>query len=307
MVTTPNLALTLIDQSQSQKEVTANNAFIRMEVPLIGAVDRAINTPPGSPANGDSYIVGGSPTGAWAGKANNLAYYYGGWYFIVPKEGLSLWVNDEDIFYTWNGTSWIVTNNPTSFQNLSLLGINTTADATNKLAVASSAILFTNIGNGIQAKLNKNAVGDSAGFLFQTGFSGRAEFGTLGDDNFTLKVSSDGTTFFDVLKMMASTGRMAFKSIATGISAAGSTQGTATALTKTINIVSTVAASQGARLPSPEAGEFLLVANQGANALSLYPNTGHTINALAANTALSLAADTRRLFFAATSTNWYSI
>lgn len=307
MVTTPILATTLIDQSQSQKEVTANNAFIRMEVPLVGAVDRAINTPPGSPANGDSYIVGGSPTGAWTGKANNLAYYYGGWYFIVPKEGLSVWVNDEDIFYTWSGSAWVVTNNPTSFQNLTMLGVNTTADATNKLAVASSAILFNHIGNGIQAKLNKNAAGDTASFLYQTGFSGRAEFGTIGDDNFTLKVSSDGSTWFDVLKMIASTGRMAVKSIATGISAAGSTQGTATALTKTINIVSTVAASQGVKLPSPEAGEFLLVANQGANALSVYPNTGHTINALSANTALSVATDTRRLFFAATSTNWYSI
>jgi hypothetical protein len=110
-----------------------------------------------------------------------------------------------------------------------------------------------------------------------------------------------------VLKMIASTGRMAFKSIAIGISAAGSTQGTATALTKTFNVISTVGAGQGVKLPSPEAGEILLVANQGANALSVYPDTGHSINNLASNAALSVATDTRRLFFATASNKWYSL
>ena len=118
------------------------------------------------------------------------------------------------------------TVNTTSFQNLTMLGVNTSADSTNKFAVASAAILFNHIGTDMQVKINKNAIGNKASFLFQTGFSGRAEFGLLGDDNFTLKVSADGSTFFDALKMLAANGRVALKSNAAGLSGAGTTQGT---------------------------------------------------------------------------------
>ena len=34
---------------------------------------RAVAVPPGTPANGDRYIVGASPSGAWAGKAAQVA------------------------------------------------------------------------------------------------------------------------------------------------------------------------------------------------------------------------------------------
>jgi len=308
MATTSHLGVTLVEQAQAQKEVTVNQALIRIDALLnTGAKDRDLNAPPASPLAGDVYIIGASPTGAWLGQARNIAYFDQIWRFITPKEGMTLWVSDEDLQYSWNGSAWVATTNLSQLQNLSLLGVNTSADVTNKLAVASSAALFTHIGAGTQLKINKNTAGDNASFLFQTNFSGRAEFGTTGDDNFTLKLSPDGTSWLDVLKMIASTGRVAFKSIATAISAAGTTQSTATALTKTINIVSTVSASQGVRLPSAEAGEFILVANQGVNALSVYPASGHTINNLAANASLSLAADTRRLFFAATSTAWFAI
>ncbi len=308
MATTNNLVITLIEQSQSQKEVTANEAVTKIDAILnTGAKDKDLNTPPSTPSPGDVYIVGPSPTNEWTGLARFIAYYDQYWRFIIPKEGMTLWVNDEDIQYTWNGTAWVPTSNLTQFQNLTLLGVNATADSTNKLTVASSAVLFNNIGNGVQVKINKNASGDSSSFLYQTGFSGRAEFGTLGDDNFTLKVSSNGSTWYDVIKMIASTGRAAFKSIATGISAAGSTQATATAITKTFNEVTTVSANQGVRLPTPEAGEILMVANQGANTLNVYPDTGHTINSLAADAALSVATDTRKLFFAVTTSKWYSL
>lgn len=308
MSTTPHLGITLVEQAQAQKEVTVNQAFARIDAILnSGAKSRSVATPPGSPAAGDLYIVAALATGDWTGQAGKLTYFDGIWRFITPIEGMTLWVNDENLIYSYDGAAWVLANNPTEFQNLTKLGVNATADVTNKLAVASSAILFNHNGTNIQTKLNKNASGDSASFLFQTGTSGRAEFGTTGDDNFTLKVSSNGSTWLDALKIIASTGRVAFKSIATGISAAGSTQGTATALTKTLNEITTVAASQGVVLPSPEAGELLVIANQGANALSVYPASGHSINNLSSNTSQSLATDTRRIFFAATSSKWYAL
>jgi hypothetical protein len=304
--TTNRVKLPYILQSQSQKEVTHNSGLDLIDALLQAAmVSVGVNTPPASPVAGDSYILGSTPTGAWAGQAKALAFYTTGWNFIAPWEGLTVWANDVNTLYTYDGTNWILTINPTSFQNLSMLGVNTTADATNKLAVASAAILLNHIGGDMQVKINKNAAGNKASFLFQNGFSGRAEFGLLGDDNFTLKVSPDGSTFYDSLKMLAGSGRAALKANGSGLSAAGSTQGTATAITKQTNEFTTVGAGQGAILPSPEQGEFIFVANAGANALSVYPASGHSINALAANASFSLAAGKNAMFWAATATKWY--
>lgn len=306
--TTNRVKLPYILQSQSQKEVTHNSGLDLVDALLQAAmVSILVNTPPGSPVAGDCYVVGASPTGAWAGQAKAVAFYTTGWNFIVPWEGLTVWANDTNSLSTYDGTNWVATfTSPTSFANLTMLGINTTADATNKLSVSSAAILFNNIGNDMQVKVNKNAAGDKASFLFQTGFSGRAEFGLLGDDNFTLKVSANGSTFFDALKMLASSGRVALKANGSGLSGAGTTQGTATVITKQTNEFTTVAASSGAILPSPEQGEFIFVANAGANALSVYPATGHSINALASNAAFSVASGKNCLFWAATASKWYA-
>lgn len=309
MPQTSRLGLPYIVTSQAQKEVTHNASLDILDALLQAAmVSVSVNTPPGSPVAGDCYIVGTSPTGAWTGQAKALAYYTTGWNFIAPWEGLTVWAKDANALYTYDGTNWGVSvATPTSLQNLSMLGVNTTADSTNKLAVASEAILFNHIGGDLQIKLNKNAAGNKAGFLFQTNWSARAEFGLLGDDNFTLKVSPDGSTFYDSLKMLAGSGRAAVKANGSGLSAAGTTQGTATVITKQTNQFTTVAASSGAILPSPEQGEFIFIANAGANALSVYPASGHSINALANNAAFSMAVGKNALFWAATSSKWYAL
>ena len=55
-------------------------------------------------------------------------------------------------------------------------------------------------------KLNKNATSDTASFLYQTNWSGRAELGTTGDDSFHLKVSPDGSAWKNALVIDASSG-----------------------------------------------------------------------------------------------------
>lgn len=75
-----------------------------------GVIDRDLSTPPGSPANGDSYIVGASPTGAWSSKANQIAVWNtvnAAWAFYAPKEGWRCFVKDEDEFVNYRDTlSW---------------------------------------------------------------------------------------------------------------------------------------------------------------------------------------------------------
>ena len=95
-----------------------------------------------------------------------------------------------------------ITNGATAF------GINATADTTNRLSVNSTAILFNHAGAGTQIKVNKNASGDTASYLFQTGFSGRAEFGAIGDNDFTLKTSPDGSAFTTALIVSNSDGAL---------------------------------------------------------------------------------------------------
>lgn len=70
-------------------------------------LDKDLSAPPGSPTKGDRYIVGPSPTGAWATHAKHIAWYDGAaWQFDVPLAGWQTWVDDEVKQYTYNGTSW---------------------------------------------------------------------------------------------------------------------------------------------------------------------------------------------------------
>lgn len=66
--------------------------------------------PPGSPTNGDRYIVGASATGEWATHDDALAVYRDGWQFYVPTEGV--WVKDldsgDDYEFVGSGPAWTV-------------------------------------------------------------------------------------------------------------------------------------------------------------------------------------------------------
>ena len=91
-----------------------------------------------------------------------------------------------------------------------LVGINTTADTTNRLSLNAPASLFNHDGTDHQLKINKNAAANNSSVLFQTGFSGRAELGLTGDDDFHMKVSPDGTTFHEGIVIDKDTGACTF-------------------------------------------------------------------------------------------------
>lgn len=306
MANTPNLGLPILSASQASKHVTMNQSLRKLDAlvtPFVKIKDRDLATPPGSPADGDRYIVATSPTGAWSGNAGKIAYYdTNGWVFYTPLEGWLFYIDDEDTFLEYTGSTYV--GHPQVQQNLSKVGVNTTADATNKLAVASSAILFTNVGNGIQVKVNKNASGDTGSFLFQTGFSGRAEIGCIGDDNFQFKVSPDGSTFYSALNLNTSHGRISFPSVVGSLAAAGTTQGTATALQKHMNVVTTATggSADGVITPTLNPGEEMWVVNASAATVKVYPVSGAAFNALAANTSISLTTGQRMLIKAQTTT-----
>ena len=203
-----NLGITYLEAAQAQKHVTVNTALSRLDgLVQLAVLSRVLAVPPALPVEGDRYLVPAAATAAWAGQTGKIALRLeGAWVFATPREGWTLWVNDEDVLLSFNGTAWIAGGVPTALQNMSLVGVNATADATNKFVVSSSATLFNHVGNGHQIKLNKNAAADTASLLWQSGFSGRAEIGTTGDDDFHVKVSGNGTTWFEALSINRNTG-----------------------------------------------------------------------------------------------------
>lgn len=213
MSNSPLLALPYLAASQAQKHVTLNEALSILDGLLhLSVITRVQATPPASPVDGDRYLVAASPTGIWAGHAGNVTLRMeGAWRFLIPRSGWRIWVADEAALLVFDGTIWVAPPAPTTLQNLSLLGVNATADATNKVAVSSSAVLFNNVGAGVQFKINKAAATDTASLLFQTGFSGRAEIGLTGDDDFHFKVSATGSSFNESLVVAAATGLVTVK------------------------------------------------------------------------------------------------
>jgi hypothetical protein len=89
----------------------------------------------------------------------------------------------------------------------------------------------------------------------------------------------------------------------------GGGQGSALALTKGINRVTTVAvAGDSVKLPAATAGSSVVVINAAAaNAMDCFPATGEIINALSANTALSIIANKTVIFFCAVNGTWNSV
>ncbi len=97
------------------------------------------------------------------------------------------------------------------------------------------------------------------------------------------------------------------RSIDAAVSAAGTTQGTATVLAKEINVVSTVASGAGVALPIAVAGMVLIINNTSANTLNVYPATGGAINSGSTNAAYSHTSGASIQYYATSSSQWYTV
>lgn len=65
--------------------------------------------PPATPVIGKCYIVGTSPSGAWAGHSADLAAYTsGGWRFVAPREGMGVHVASANSTAVYVGGAWVI-------------------------------------------------------------------------------------------------------------------------------------------------------------------------------------------------------
>jgi hypothetical protein len=224
MTDTPRLALPLIEAAQAQKHVTHNEALLRLDAEIqLAVIDRDLAAPPSAPADGDLYIVAPAATGAWAGYAGAVAAFLSGaWIFLAPRAGWLCWVADENRLLVHDGSIWrdfadragLVRASALADGTTTRLGINTAADASNRFAVKSDAVLLaaddvSGAGSGdIRVALAKTATARDAALQFETAWSSRALFGLLGGDDVSLKVSPDGATWTEALHVAAATGRL---------------------------------------------------------------------------------------------------
>jgi len=207
---TPNLNLPYIAPSQAQKHVTHNEAIRALDALVqLSLQSKGLSTPPASPIDGERYFVASSPTGAWTGMESQIAAFQdGAWAFFSPQSGWRAWIDDESTFQIWDGQTWQVVGGESDFQNLDHVGINSTADNVNRLSLASEASLFSHDGAGHQLKVNKNTSSDTGSLLYQTNYSGRAEMGLAGNDDFKIKVSANGSAWKDALSVNSATGEI---------------------------------------------------------------------------------------------------
>ncbi len=106
MANTARLNLDLIAANQAQKHVPANETFARLDTLVqMSVLDKDLTAPPGSPSEGDCYIVAAGATGAWAGNDKAIARHEdGAWRFLTVPTGSLVWVQDEEAIYVYSGS-----------------------------------------------------------------------------------------------------------------------------------------------------------------------------------------------------------
>ena len=108
MSTTARLNLPYIAPLQAQKQVTYNEAMAVLDQLVQPAVkSRSLAAPPGSPAEGDTYIVAPSATGVWSGKDGQFACRLNGaWSFREPADGWLAYVADDSALALHKSGAW---------------------------------------------------------------------------------------------------------------------------------------------------------------------------------------------------------
>lgn len=110
-MSTPNLNLPEMPANSFQPSVPYNESMQILDA-LVQLVpqDKDLAVPPTTVAGdaGKTWLVAASPTGAWAGQANNVAICTGAglWAFVAPKAGWRAYVQDEGADYRFLAGAW---------------------------------------------------------------------------------------------------------------------------------------------------------------------------------------------------------
>jgi len=200
--------------------------------------------------------------------------------------------NDAGVF---GGSSAFTFNKSSNLVSMTSLSITANANVGN---IGGTAGVFSTITGNLTTPAQSNIT--AVGTLVSLSVSGNANIGNIGTGGLVTAVGNVTganiiATTYDI------TG------VTTAISAAGTAQGNATALTKAFNVVSTVASGAGVVLPTAVAGMRVTIVNTSANTVIVYPASGGAINSLATNAGFSLPTVGRLDYIATSDTQWYAM
>ena len=239
--TSARLALPLLQPAQAQKHVTHNEALLILDVAtqlVVQGFDATV--PPASPEEGAVYALGAAPQGVWAGQGGALALWWDGiWRFFAAQDGWRAGLAGTAQVFVHQGGTWVAQEMATD--NLEGVGVNTTADATNRLSVRAAQTLLSHEGAGHRLALNKASAADSAEIVLQSNWSGRAVLALDAGDALNLKLSADGATWVDAMTWDPGSGHAGF-----GVSAPA----------RPAHITDALRLEPGAEPASPAAGDL---------------------------------------------------
>lgn len=104
------LHLPYLAAAQAQKHVTVNESLLRLDALVqLSARSATTATQPGSPSDGDLYLLPAGKTGAaWSAMADGAMAYYrdGAWEELTPNTGWRCYAEDEAALYARNASAW---------------------------------------------------------------------------------------------------------------------------------------------------------------------------------------------------------
>ncbi|GLS29875.1 Protein of unknown function [Mesorhizobium albiziae] len=209
----PNLQLPYILPSQAQKHVTHNEALDVLDALVQLAVESAtVTTPPGAPGQGLRHIVPPSASGAWSGHSGKIAVFtVADWNYVTPTQGMQAWVKDAAAPFVYSGSAWVrLSSMPAGDVSADTVGINATANSYNRLTVSAPSTLLTHQGGDHRLVINKSSAGHTGSLLMQNDWQGRAELGLAGSDDFSFKVSADGSAWHTAMTIARGSGTVSF-------------------------------------------------------------------------------------------------
>lgn len=281
-----------------------------------------------------SQSTNGSLTGVWtangAGTANGVAgtaMWVTGGNLVITGAG-SIGLKVDNLMFA-NGTNLFAAGGAYSNANVAAylptyvgnVGAVAGASAFNGNVISTGADLNTGtvtgnwsftagsrliVTNANISTLNSNSIVNAGNV---TSGNVYANSGTVGASLLTGTLTTGAQPNISSVANLTSSGFF-IRSVGAGISAAGTTQGAATQLTKEFNIVTTISAgvSDGVKLPTAVAGLAVTIVNTSTANLQVYPDTGARINGLSVNANYTQVGPNVALqFVAANATNWYTL
>jgi hypothetical protein len=137
MTTSPRFGMTLLTPTGTDKTQQVNEALLILEALAHLTVQSRVVADPSTltPVDGQAWLVAAAAVGAWSGRVNELALWFGGWVFTAPVAGIRGLVLDETVAIRYSGTAWVTDVPPLNLGDVADADLSTAGPSTDQFAV----------------------------------------------------------------------------------------------------------------------------------------------------------------------------